>query len=83
MIPTSCENTQRAIGLGREVPVYCEYKQVVEELNGAKEMLEERLDDEMLELVKTEIDELIERKESLEEHIPSYSSPKTPTMKKT
>lgn len=61
---------------------YREYKEVVEELHGAKEMLEEKLDEEMLDLVKMEIDELMERKKSLEEKLRILLLPKDPNDEK-
>jgi peptide chain release factor 1 len=57
---------------------YLEYKQVIADLQDAKLMLEDKLDDEMRELVKTEIDELTERKEALEEKIKILLLPKDP-----
>jgi len=43
--------------------LYMEYKQVQEQLKAAKEMQQEKLDDEMCELVKMEIADLTERGE--------------------
>lgn len=57
---------------------YLEYKEVVEQLQEAKEMLNEKLDEEMKELVKAEIDELSERKQQLEEEIRILLLPKDP-----
>lgn len=57
---------------------YLEYKQVVEGLQEAKAMQEEKLDEEMRELVKTEIDELSEKKIELEEKIKILLLPKDP-----
>ncbi|MFD2672086.1 peptide chain release factor 1 [Marinicrinis sediminis] len=57
---------------------YEEYKQVVEQLDSAKEMLGEKLDDEMKELVKMELEELSERKDELEERIQVLLLPKDP-----
>ncbi|TCS95573.1 peptide chain release factor 1 [Hazenella coriacea] len=57
---------------------YLEYKEVVEQYQDAKQMLEEKLDDEMRELVKVEIDELSERKDGLEEKIKILLLPKDP-----
>lgn len=61
---------------------YCEYKKVVEQLQEAKEMLEEKLDEEMLDLVKMEIDELNERKKSLEDKLRILLLPKDPNDEK-
>lgn len=57
---------------------YTEYKQVSEQLEDAKQMLGEKLDDEMREMVKMEIDELTPRKEELEEKIRIVLLPKDP-----
>ncbi|WP_223066013.1 peptide chain release factor 1 [Paenibacillus caui] len=57
---------------------YNEYKQVVEELEAAKEMQAEKLDDEMKEMVKGEIDSLTQRKQELEENIRILLLPKDP-----
>ncbi len=57
---------------------YLEYKRVVEQLQEAKMMLEDKLDDEMRELVKSEIDELVPLKKELEEKIRILLLPKDP-----
>ncbi|WP_166243484.1 peptide chain release factor 1 [Paenibacillus turpanensis] len=57
---------------------YQEYKTVSEQLSDAKAMLGEKLDDEMREMVKMEIDELSERKEELEAKIKILMLPKDP-----
>jgi peptide chain release factor 1 len=57
---------------------YTEYKSVCEELDAAKVMQNEKLDDEMRELVKGEIDELSTRKEALEEKLNFLMLPKDP-----
>ncbi|AZN38626.1 peptide chain release factor 1 [Paenibacillus albus] len=57
---------------------YTEYKQVSEQLDDAKVMQGEKLDDEMREMVKMEIDELSTRKEELEAHIQFLLLPKDP-----
>ncbi len=57
---------------------YTEYKTVSEQLNDAKLMLGEKLDDEMKEMVKMEIDELSERYDALEEQIRVLLLPKDP-----
>lgn len=61
---------------------YTEYKSVVEQLDSAKTMQNEKLDEEMRELVKMEIDELEERKETLEEQIKILMLPKDPNDNK-
>lgn len=57
---------------------YKEYKSVTEQLSSAKSMLNDKLDAEMRELVKLEIDELTEQKEQLEERIQVLLLPKDP-----
>lgn len=57
---------------------YTEYKSVCEELDAAKVMQNEKLDEEMRELVKGEIDELSTRKEALEEKLNFLMLPKDP-----
>lgn len=58
--------------------LYTEYKKVVEQLDAAKEMQQEKLDDEMRELVKMEIAELTEQSQELEERIKVVLLPKDP-----
>ncbi|MDF2815096.1 MAG: peptide chain release factor 1 [Paenibacillus sp.] len=55
-----------------------EYKSVMEQYEAAKVMQNEKLDDEMRELVKMELEELTERKEELEERIRVLMLPKDP-----
>lgn len=57
---------------------YTEYKSVVVQLDDAKLMQGEKLDDEMREMVKMEIDELSGRKEELEEQMRILLLPKDP-----
>jgi peptide chain release factor 1 len=57
---------------------YNEYKSVMQQLDAAKAMQNEKLDDEMKELVKMEVDELSERREQLEEHLNVLMLPKDP-----
>lgn len=57
---------------------YLEYKQVLEQYQDAKAMLEDKLDDDMRELVKMELDELGPRKKELEEKIKILLLPKDP-----
>mgnify|MGYP001319152459 FL=1 len=61
---------------------YKEYKSTVEQLADAKAMLGEKLDDEMRQLVKQEVDELTRKKEALEERIPILLLPKDPNDEK-
>lgn len=57
---------------------YTEYKQVSEQLEDAKLMQGEKMDDEMREMVKMEIEELSARKEELDEKIRIVLLPKDP-----
>ncbi|MFB6367399.1 peptide chain release factor 1 [Paenibacillus elgii] len=57
---------------------YMEYKSVSEQYEAARVMQNEKLDDEMKELVKMELDELSERKTELEERIKVLMMPKDP-----
>jgi len=60
------------------VEAYREYKSVNAQLKDAKSMLEEKLDDEMREMVKMEIDELTQQKDELEERLHILLLPKDP-----
>jgi peptide chain release factor 1 len=60
------------------VQVYREYKEVHAGLTDAKAMQEEKLDDEMRELVKMEISELSEREEELKDRLTILLLPKDP-----
>jgi len=57
---------------------YCEYRKTVEQLGDAKAMLAEKLDDDMRDMVRMEIDELTARKEELESRINVLLLPKDP-----
>ncbi|WP_435167246.1 peptide chain release factor 1 [Paenibacillus glycanilyticus] len=61
---------------------FTEYKQVSEQLDDAKLMQGEKLDDEMREMVKMEIEELSERKTALDEKIRIVLLPKDPNDEK-
>jgi peptide chain release factor 1 len=65
-------------GLEEAYRAYLEYKTVVEQLTGAKAMLEEKLDDEMRDMVKLEIEELVARKAELEDRVRILLLPKDP-----
>lgn len=60
------------------VQVYREYKQTVQGLADAKEMLNEKLDDEMRELVKLEVDELTDKEAELKDRLTILLLPKDP-----
>jgi len=57
---------------------YTEYKEVIGQLDDAKALQGEKLDDDMREMVKLEIEELTARKEELEERIRVLMLPKDP-----
>ncbi len=61
---------------------YREYKEVTEQLKDAKEMLQEKLEDEFKEMVKMEISELTEREEQLTEELKMLLVPKDPNDEK-
>ncbi|MRH43980.1 peptide chain release factor 1 [Aquibacillus halophilus] len=60
------------------VDAYREYRDVSSQLNDAKVMLEDDLDKEMYDMVKSEISELNEHKEELEEKLRILLLPKDP-----
>jgi peptide chain release factor 1 len=68
--------------LEETVQCYREYKDVTDQLNDAKSMLEEKLDDEMKEMVKMEIADLSPRKLELEERLKILLLPKDPNDEK-
>jgi len=72
------EYSKEQANLTDTVTCYREYKEVTEQLKDAKSMLEEKLDDEMREMVKAEIAELSERKEALEAELKILLLPKDP-----
>ncbi|WP_204498975.1 peptide chain release factor 1 [Aquibacillus albus] len=60
------------------VQSYRQYKDVTEQLDDAKEMLEDNLDDDMYDMVKSEISELTNQKQELEERLKVLLLPKDP-----
>lgn len=60
------------------VEVYCEYKDVREQLKDAKAMLEEKLDAEMRDMVKEEVSELESQEKTLSERLKILLVPKDP-----
>ncbi|KGT72709.1 peptide chain release factor 1, partial [Bradyrhizobium japonicum] len=64
--------------LEETVTVYREYKSISTQLEDAKAMFEEKLDDEMREMVKLEIADLTKRKEQLEDRLRILVLPKDP-----
>ncbi|MFD1036870.1 peptide chain release factor 1 [Virgibacillus byunsanensis] len=65
-------------GLEDVVQAYREYKDVNTQLKDAKEMYDDKLDDDMYEMVKAEVAELSESKEELEEKMRVLLLPKDP-----
>lgn len=61
---------------------YREYKKVLDSLEEDKEMLKDKLDDEMRELVKEEIKELEQKEEALREELKILLIPKDPNDEK-
>ncbi|WP_249869336.1 peptide chain release factor 1 [Oceanobacillus saliphilus] len=72
------EYSKEQSGLEDVVQAYREYKDVTSQLSDAKEMLQDKLDDEMREMVKLEIDELADSKTELEEKMRILLLPKDP-----
>ncbi|WP_018930799.1 peptide chain release factor 1 [Gracilibacillus lacisalsi] len=60
------------------ISAYREYKDISTQLDDAKEMLDDDLDDEMREMAKMEVAELSEQKEELEERLKILLLPKDP-----
>lgn len=72
------EYSKEQSGLEDVIQVYRKYKDVVEQLADSKTMLEEKLDDDMQDMVKAEISELAEQQEELEEQMKVLLLPKDP-----
>lgn len=72
------EYSKEQSDLRETVETYQEYKSVKEQLDDAKSMLEEKLDNEMREMVKEEIHELEDQLEQLEEKLKLLLVPKDP-----
>ncbi|NOU95021.1 peptide chain release factor 1 [Paenibacillus sp. LMG 31456] len=72
------EYSKEQSDLQESYEAYTEYKSVVEQHDAARAMQNEKLDDEMRELVKMELDELSQRKEELEALINVLMLPKDP-----
>ncbi|MFA8438337.1 peptide chain release factor 1 [Pueribacillus sp. YX66] len=72
------EYSKEQSDLEETVQVYREYKRVKDELDDAKSMLDDKLDDEMHEMVKMEIAELEEKEETLTERLKVLLLPKDP-----
>ena len=72
------EYSKEQSAIQETVQTYREYKQVKEELQDAKLLLEDKLDAEMREMVKEEVASLEERAEQLEEQLKVLLIPKDP-----
>lgn len=72
------EYSKEQSNIQETVETYREYKQVTEELQDAKMMLEDKLDAEMREMVKEEVANLEERIQQLEEKLKLLLIPKDP-----
>ncbi|UOQ94970.1 peptide chain release factor 1 [Halobacillus shinanisalinarum] len=72
------EYSKEQSGLQDTVTAYREYKEVAEQLDDAKVMLDDSLDGEMEAMVKEEINELSERKTQLEERLKVLMLPSDP-----
>lgn len=68
--------------LEKVVSKYDEYRKVVDNLAGAKEVLETEKDEEFRDMAKMEIDELEPQKESMEEELRQLLIPKDPNDEK-
>lgn len=60
------------------VEKYHEYRKLLDDLKGTKELLETEKDPEMREMAKAEIDELLQRRDPLEQEIKMLLIPKDP-----
>ncbi|WP_028784121.1 peptide chain release factor 1 [Thalassobacillus devorans] len=72
------EYSKEQSDLEETVQAYREYKDISTQLDDAKVMLKDNLDDEMHDMVKEEIDELSTGKEDLEERLKFLMLPKDP-----
>lgn len=64
------------------VTAYREYKKVLDGIRDARDMLEDKLDPEMMEMVELELEELTEKKESQENQLKVLLLPKDPNDEK-
>ncbi|TRM10788.1 peptide chain release factor 1 [Lentibacillus cibarius] len=72
------EYSKEQSDLEEVVQAYGQYKEVTQQLDDAKEMLEDESDDEMKDMAKAEIEELTGEKEKLEERLRLLLLPKDP-----
>ena len=83
--PEVMADMKRFINLSKEyknleplISAYKEYKNVIENITSTKEMLGEEKDEEMREMAKMELDDLLEKKDELDEKIKFLLIPKDP-----
>jgi len=76
------EYSKEQADLEEVISTYRTYKDITSQLNDAKAMIEEELDDEMRELAELEIAELTEKKENLEEQLKILLIPEDPNDEK-
>lgn len=72
------EYSKESADLAETVQAYREYKDVNQELSDAKKMLEEEKDADMKDMIRLELSELEEKKESLEDQLKILLIPKDP-----
>jgi peptide chain release factor 1 len=87
--PEYLNDKDKIINLSRErseleeiVNTYDIYSKVLKDINGNKEIINSGVDKELAEIAKIELDELLERKEKLEEEIKVLLLPKDPNDNK-
>ncbi|MBT6809198.1 MAG: PCRF domain-containing protein, partial [Flavobacteriales bacterium] len=64
--------------LGPIVDAYHKYKNIVSNITSSKEILKEEKDEEMREMAKMELDDLLPRKQEMDEEIKVLLIPKEP-----
>ncbi|ASF40903.1 peptide chain release factor 1 [Halobacillus halophilus] len=72
------EYSKEQSGLQGTVEAYREYKEVTEQRDEARAMLDDNLDDDMEEMVKEELNELSQKKQELEERLKVLMLPSDP-----
>ena len=76
------KHTKALAAIEEVVLSYREYKQITENIEENEGLLESKLDDEFRELVETELTELREKKDALEEHLKILLLPRDPNDEK-
>ncbi len=87
--PTFMNDREKIVNLSRErsdlveiVQTYEEYSGIIKNIQGNKEIISSKSDNELVSLAEAELDELEEKKESLEEKIKFLLLPKDPNDNK-